>query len=176
MRKQRRVSLTRQGLTLIEVIVTLGVLSVFLTGTLGIYSRTYRNIKIKDSLMSVMSDSDLIMTYLGHDIRHAYEFLSDYQDDTSNIVIAAMKIREGMPEAPTENLVVYFLDAEQPHRLVRDVRTPHSHITAEISTRVHTFKVIPKTQRLFEVRLILQDQAAGNLSTSQVTSKFTMRH
>jgi prepilin-type N-terminal cleavage/methylation domain-containing protein len=175
-RKQYRVSSNQQGLTLIEVIVTLAVLSGFLIGILGIYSKTYRNIKIKDSLISVIEDSDQIMSYIGNDIRHAYKFLGDYQDDTSHIVVAAMKIREGMPEAPTENLVVYFLDAEQPHRLIRDVRTPQSHITTEISNHIHTFRVIPKTQKLFEVQLILQDQAAGNISTSQVTSKFTMRH
>lgn len=176
MKKQRHFWVAQQGMTLIEVIVTIGVLSIFFIGTLGMYTRTYRHLQTRDSLISIVDDSDRIMSYIGDDIRHAHQFLNDYQGDDSHIVVAAMKIRQGGPEAPMENLVVYFLDADRPNRLIRSVRTKNNTVTMEISTQVHTLKVVPKEKKLFEVQLSVQDQVAGKQSTTQVLSQYAIRY
>lgn len=175
MRKPYNLSAAQRGMTLVEVIVTLGILSVFFIGTLGIYSTTYKTLRTRDSLMNILDSSDLLMSYIGNDIRHAHEFLNNYQEDNAHTVVAAMKIKQGGLDQTKERIVVYALDAEYPNRLFRIVHQESRVVSIELSTHIHTFNVIPKAENLFEVQLILRDRVAGKVSTLQASSVYAMR-
>ncbi len=167
---------TQRGMTLIEVVVTLGILSAFFIGTLGIYSTTYTNLRTRESLLNVVEDSDLLMSYIGNDIQNAYEVLKDYQSAEDRTVVAVMKIRKGTPDQIRERVVVYALDANRPNRLFRTVHTEEQTSSTELSTHIDMIKVIPKSEKLFEVQLILEDRVARKISRLQASSTYAMRY
>jgi len=166
----------QKGMTLVEVLVTLGILSFVLGATLTLYSSTFRNIRTHDSFLNMLHDADLIMSYVGKDIRHANEFLKGYHTSETQIVVAAMKRVKGRPEGDEERLIVYSLDAERPNRLIRSVRTGANSTSIELSTLIREFKIIPTTQNLFEVTILLEDEVAGKVNTLQASSAFASRY
>jgi prepilin-type N-terminal cleavage/methylation domain-containing protein len=153
----------QKGMTLVEVLVTLGILSFVLGATLTLYSSTFRNIRTHDSFLNILHDADVITSYIGADIRRAHEFLKDYQTSQGQTVVAAMKVAKGIPEGNEESVIVYSLDAEHPNRLVRSVHTGASSTSIELSTLIREFKVI-------------EDEVAGNVNTFQASSAFALRY
>ncbi len=176
MKERHNIFARLRGMTLVEVLVTIAVLSVVLMVTLTLYSTTFRNIRTHESLLNVLHDADLIMSYIGNDIRHADEFLNDYQGSESQTVVAAMKVTGGTPKRREESMIIYSLDAEYPNRLVRSVHIGENLTSMELSTLVRKLEVIPTTDRLFEVKLIVEDKVAGKLNTLQTSSAFALRY
>lgn len=166
----------QKGMTLVEVLVTLGILSFVLGATLTLYSSTFRNIRTHDSFLNILHDADVITSYMGADIRRANEFLKDYQASEVQIVVAAMKMAKGSSEGHAESVIVYSLDAERPNRLVRSVHTGASSTSIELSTLIRELKVIPTTHNVFEVTIVLEDEVAGNVNTFQASSAFALRY
>ncbi|MBD3307107.1 prepilin-type N-terminal cleavage/methylation domain-containing protein [candidate division KSB3 bacterium] len=165
-----------QGMTLLEVMVTLGVLSGVLAATLTMYSNTYKNIRTREALIDAIHDIDLIMTTIGDDIRQAQEFLPSYHDDElGGTTVAAMKIF--MPDARSgeEAIVVYSLDTDQADRLVRSLRRQDHVTSVELSSRIQTLQVIPKTDRLIQVDVTVEGFVDAKRSTVQASSVYAMR-
>ncbi len=176
MMRQHSARQRRQGMTLIEVMVTIGILSAFFIVALGMYSKTYSYVRSRNALMTIVDESDRIMTYIGADIRNAREFLADYTDeDESHRVIAAFTMKAGKSGEAAERVIVYFWDADAPGRLVRSVQTAERQADMELTTNFDSLVVIPHAERLFEVRLFLQQQTADNVSRSHIISKYAMR-
>ena len=176
MKKQHYLLSEQWGMTLLEVIVTLGVLSVIFMGTLKLYSTTYKTLRTRDSLLNLIHDSHILMSYIGDDIRHAESVKSDFQLHTPNTVVAIIKIAAGSAIPSKEMVVVYSLGVKHPNRLFRSVYIEGKETSkVEISTYIYKLRVKPKTKKLFEVQIILKDQVVGQLSTLQVSSAYAMR-
>ena len=166
----------QRGMTLLEMVVTLGVLSVVLMGTLTIYSTTYRNFRTHDNMLNIIHDSESVMSTLGNDIRHAQQLLENYQDSDLRTMVAAMKIRTDAPEQNEQQIVVYSRDRNQPNRLFRSVYRQDKVISVELSTRIQALNIIPKSDKLIEVQLTVEDKVAGQLSILQTSSVYAMRN
>jgi prepilin-type N-terminal cleavage/methylation domain-containing protein len=175
MKKLPGIFTKQQGMTLIEVIVTLGVLSFVLIGTLTIYSETCTTIRTRDNLINMLHDADLIMSYIGEDIRNAAEILKDYQVSDPQAVMAAIKVKQETLNQTEERVIVYALDPQQPNRLIRSVRMGERSTSLELSTLVQKLEIIPRTERVFEVQLILENPVAGKVNTWRTSSAFALR-
>jgi len=175
MKWQHPIFAKQRGMTLVEVIVTLGVLSIVLMSALELYSTTLKNIRTNDSLLEILHDANQIMASLEDDIRHANEFLSDYHAGKSQLVVAALKIRKGASEGSEERVIVYALDPDRPNRLVRSVRIGDRSTSIELSTLIQELRILPTADQSFKVTLILEDEVAGKMNTLQASSVFAMR-
>jgi prepilin-type N-terminal cleavage/methylation domain-containing protein len=170
----------RDGMTLVETLVTLGVLSIVMAGSLLVYSTTLKAIHTRNSQIRIMHDADTIMSYVGNDLRHTYQYLPNYQGKPSQQVVAALKVLKGSAEFPNEQLVVYFLDADTPSRLMRSVISDDYQATpVELSALVRDITIAPaatSAKKLFEIHLSLEDTVAGKSNTLQTSSAFTSRY
>ena len=166
----------QNGMTLVEVLVTITVLSFVFGAALTLYSTTFRNIQTRDSFLNILHDTDLIMSYIGDDIRHAHKILKDYQAEESQIVVAAMKIIKGVPKKSEEILIVYSLETNRPNRLLRSVHTGERTTSLELSKLIREVKVIPTTDKLFKVTLTLEDEVAGKINRLQSSSAFALKY
>ena len=172
MRRGRRFLMEQQGMTLLEVLVTLGILSMVFIGTLRLYSTTYKNLRTRHLLVETIHDANLVMAYIGDDIRQADQVLSNYTDTELDTVVAAMKM---IPAYADERVVIYSLDAKRPTSLIRSVKTGTDRVSIQLSTLVKDLEIIPKNDKLFEVKLTLEDVTAGEVSTLQVSSAYALR-
>jgi prepilin-type N-terminal cleavage/methylation domain-containing protein len=175
MKRQNNIFAQPKGMTLVEVLVTIAILSLVLGVTLTLYSTTFRNIRIRESLLYMLHDADLIMSSIGDDIRHTDEFLKDYHAPESHVVVAAMKTKNPSKQAE-ERVIVYSLDAERPNRLIRSVHRGEDSTSVELSTFIRKLEIIPTTERLFKVNLLLEDEVAGKVETWQASSAFALRY
>lgn len=166
----------QQGMTLVEVLVTIGVLSFVLGAALTLYTTTFRNIQTRDSFLNILHDADLIMSSMGDDIKHAQTFLKDYQTNASQRVVAALKKIKGGPEQREEIVIVYSLETNRPNRLVRSVHTGEKTTSLELSTHIQELKITPTTDNLFKVTLTLEDEVAGKVNRLQASSAFALKY
>lgn len=166
----------QRGMTLLEVVVTLGILSGVLLGTMKIYSNAYRHFRTRGTLLTLLEDADQIMSTLGGDIRRANAISDSYPPEGQRTVVVALHLTPQASPAPKDMTVVYSRDANHPYRLFRSVYTEEKVITSiELSTHIHDIHVHPKGKRLFEVRLALQESAARKTSSLQVSSAYATR-
>ncbi len=176
MRNLHRLFSKQRGMTLLEVIVTMGLLSVLLIGTLTIYAQLFKAIQMRDNLMTVLHDADLIMSSIGNDIRNASAFLKkDYQGNDPQKVIAAFKVRTRSAAQPEERVIVYALDSQHPDRLIRSVQTGGRVTSLELSRFVQQLDIAPTSQNVFAVQLVLKHTGAGKVNTWRTSSAFALR-
>ena len=175
MRRPHRFLTGQQGMTLLEVLVTLGILSILLIGTLRLYSVTYKNLRTRHSLLDTIHDANLVMSYVGDDIRQTHEFLEHYTHKELATIVAALKLGRGTPVQAQERVIIYSLDAKRPGVLIRSVETGAEVTSVNLSTLVKNFEILPKNERLLEVKLTLEDVTAGEVSTLQVSSAYALR-
>ena len=176
--KRSRFFREQSGMTLLEALVTLAVLSVVFTSTLTIYLKTYKNFQTRSSLLNLVHDSDLVMSGIGSDIRRSRELFENYQHEAFVKVVAAMKIVQGDKETAKEKIIVYSLDAEHPNRLLRSVHSAEEGniISTELSRHVQSIKIIPKLENVFDIYLTVKDEAAGKKFVLQTSSSYAMRY
>lgn len=175
MREHPRTKTKQQGMTLVEVMVTIAVLSMVMASALTLYSRMFKNIQQRDSVVTMLYDSDHIMTYIGHDIRNADELLDAYPVEASQTLITAMKFATPTGEGQEEQVVAYTLDTNRPTHLVRSIYAGESVVSTTLSTLVQVINIKPKTKNLFEVELLLEDTVAGELKSWQASSAFALQ-
>ena len=175
MRNLHRLCSKQRGMTLIEVMVTMGLLSVLLIGTLTIYAQLFKAIQTRDNLMTVLHDADLIMSSIGNDIRNASAFLKDYQGNDSQKVIAAFNVRTRSAAQPAERVIVYALDSQHPDRLIRSVQTGGRVMSLELSRLVQQLDIAPTSQNVFAVQLLLKYTGTGKVNTWRTSSAFALR-
>ena len=166
----------QSGMTLLEVLVTIAILSFVLGAVLTLYATTFRNIRTHDSFLNILHDADLIMSYIGDDIRHANHFLNDYQTDESQIVVAAMNTGKGTSNKSEETVIVYSLDAKRPKHLIRSVHIGEKTTSLELSKLIQEIKILPTTDKLFKVTLTLEDKVAGNVNSLHASSAFALKY
>ena len=168
-----------RGMTLLEVLVTIGVLSVVLALILPMYSTSYETIRSRDALVTIIHEGDLLMTMIGGDIRKAHEILLNYSSkNTENPVVAALKIWQMTPDSSLhEQIIFYALDAQRPNRLLRMVQHPGSEqlMSTEISRNIGSIQVTSNTDKLFTIQLMLQQTVAGKKVSLQTTTSYAMR-
>lgn len=167
MKQQQPTILMPHGMTLVEVLVTITILGFVLASSLTLYSTVLKNIQLRDSMLTMIRDSDLIMTYIGDDLRMAKELLSNYPTNASQTVVAALK--------EEERIIVYAIDADRPNRLVRSVYAGQNSTSTELSTRINRLQILAKTPRLFQVDLLLEETVVGKHQTWQTASAFAAR-
>lgn len=175
MRRQPGRPEKQQGMTLVEVMVTITVLSFVLGSSLTLYASMLKNIKKRDSVITMLHDADRIMATLGTDIRRADEWLNGYSTGESHTVIAAMKISNPFPNSSQEYIVVYALDDADPNRLVRTVHAGESATRTVLSARISAIKITPKPQKLVNVELLLEETVAGETKSWQGSSAFALK-
>jgi prepilin-type N-terminal cleavage/methylation domain-containing protein len=166
----------QSGMTLIEVLVTIAILSFVLGAALTLYSTTFRNIRTHDSFLNILHDADLIMSYIGDDIRHANHFLNDYPTDESQIVVAAMSTGKGAFNKSEETVIVYSLETKRPKRLIRSVHIGEKTTSLELSKLIQEIKILPTTDKLFKVTLTLKDEVAGKVNSLHASSAFALKY
>ena len=174
MRRQPGNLRKQQGMTLVEVMVTITVLSFVLGSSLTLYASMLKNIKKRDSVITMLHDADRIMTTLGTDIRRADKWLNNYSTRESYTVIAAMKVTNPFPNSSQEYIVVYALDDAYPNRLVRTVYAGESTTSTALSTRISAIKITPKPRNLVNVELLLEETVAGETKSWQGSSAFAL--
>ena len=69
---------SQKGMTLLEVLVTLGVMSVVFISTLEFYSSSYAFLRGQEAKSSALQDANRIMALLAEDIRGAEALMPDF--------------------------------------------------------------------------------------------------
>ncbi len=161
-----RVRRSQNGMTLLEVLVTLGVLSVIFISTLQFYASTYAFLRNQEALTNVLLDANRIMTLLAEDIRGAETFLPDVSVNQSRTVVAAFEMRS--------NRIVYSIAAEHPTTLRRSVHTGDNETFVDLSSVVRSLSVADK-HGLISVSLVLDIKGTGRAATYQVASAYAMK-
>jgi type II secretory pathway component PulJ len=175
MKLLRRTWLKQRGMTLIEVIVIVGLLSAILIGAMTIYSDLFAAIRGRDQLITVLHEANVIMTSIGDDIRHAVALLNDYQGNESQTVMAAFKVKQETSAQPEERVIVYAVDPQRPNRLLRTVQIGDRSTALELSTHVQQLEIAPKSENILAVHLVLQYPVAGKVNTWRTSSVFALR-
>ncbi len=163
------------GMTLLEVMVTLGVLSIFFMGTLQFYSTTYKHLRTRESALDLLHDAHYIMSSLGKDIRQAENLVENFQELPARSVIAALKMAPDLNSHSGKMIVVYWLDRTRPTHLFRSVYRNGQESSSELSSLIQSLTIQPETDRLVSVQFTLQDRIAGQAATFQVSSAYAMR-
>lgn len=168
-----------RGMTILELLVTMGVLSVLFALILPMYSTSYETIRSRDALVTIIHESDLLMNMIGNDIRESQEALLNYSPkDMDHTVVAALKTRRMTADASfQEQLILYVLDEDRPNRLLRMVQQPGKEqlMTTEVSRNIESIQVKAATNKLFTVQLMLQQTVAGKKVSLQTASSYMMR-
>lgn len=177
MRKQPYDDVKRgeRGMTLLEVLVTLGVLSIIFIGILQFYSTTYKHLRVRESFVDIVYDAQVIMAHLGEDIRQAEEFLANFPMDNTRSVITVFKMAPKTSTASPNIVVVYSLDNSRPSRLLRSTYEGEQERSTELSTSVQTLTIEPEMNGLVNVELVMRDKIAGRFTTFDVSSAYAMR-
>lgn len=178
MNKRLQLRHTARGMTLVEVLVTIGVLSLVLAFILPMYSTSYETIRSRDALLTLIHESDRLMNMIGDDIRKAYEILLNAPSDKEHTVTATMKVHQIAPDSSLqEQVITYALDAQRPNRLLRLVQRQENEklITTELSRNIQSIQITSKTPMLFDVQLRLQQTVAGKKVSLQTASSYAMR-
>ncbi|GAK55017.1 Tfp pilus assembly protein PilW [Candidatus Vecturithrix granuli] len=178
MNKRLRLRHGVRGMTLIEVLVTIGVLSVVLALVLPMYSTSYETIRSRDALLTIIHESDRLMDMIGNDIRKAHEILCNAPSDMKHVVVATMKVHQIASDSSLqEQAITYALDAQRPNRLLRIVQQQGNEklITTELSRNIESIQMTSETQTLFNIQLRLQQTVAGKKVALQTISSYAMR-
>ena len=165
----------QRGMTLLEVLVTLGVLGIFMAGTLQFYSTSYRHLNANEASLELTHDAHGIMSLLAEDIRQSEAFVPDFPHDTTHTVLAAMRMApKSVPNA--ENVViVYSLDDRQPAHLFRSVFKDNKVSSLELSSSVQSLSIHPDENRPVKVELTLGKTVAGQQKIFKASSAYAMR-
>lgn len=165
----------QRGMTLLEVLVTLGVLSMFMAGTLQFYTTSYRHINAGEASLGLTHDAHGIMSFLAEDIRQAEAFVPDSPSDTTRTVLAAMRMAPKTLVNAKEVVIVYSLDVEQPARLFRTVVKGKQTSSLELSSSVQSLSIHTEKNHPVRVELVLEKTVAGQLKTFEASSAYAMR-
>lgn len=166
------------GMTLIEVLVTIGVLSLVLAFILPMYSTSYETLRSRDALLTIIHESDRLMHMIGADIRKAHEVLRNAPSDMEHTVVATMKVHQIASDSSLQEQVIFYaLDAQRPNRLLRIVQQQGNEqlVATELSRNVESIQVTSETQTLFNIQLRLQQTVAGKRVSLQTASSYAMR-
>lgn len=162
----------QRGMTLIEVLVTISLLGFVMASTLTLYSNIMKTNRQRDTLTTMISDADRILSTVEQDIRNATSFAPDYALEGKFTVIAAFPRNKNVTNRP-QTTIVYALDADQPNRLFRVVVGDGVRAT-ELSAGVKNVRMIPTPDTLITVELILETRVAGEVKTWQAASAFAL--
>lgn len=160
-----------RGMTLIEVMVTISLLSFVMASALTLYSNVMKANRQRDSLTTLIADADRILTTIEHDIRRAGALLSEYPIRDTQTVIAALPLRQ-KPEIPST--IVYALDDKRPNHLLRLVYSGDNVTSTDMSAVVRSLSITPTTTALVNVELVVEDTIAGDVNTWQASSAFAL--
>jgi len=161
------------GMTLIEVLVTISLLSFVMASTLTLYSKIMKTNRQRDSLATMIGDADRILATVEQDIRHADAIMTDYTLEGNYTVIAALPRGKNGTNQPRAT-IVYALDADQPKRLFRVVVRDNAQVT-ELSAEVKSFVMMSASNTLVNVDLTLETIVAGEVKTWQTASAFALK-
>ena len=164
---------TLRGMTLIEVVVTISLLSFVMASALTLYSNIMKTSRQRDSLATLIADSDRILSTIERDIQNADHLLSEYPIQDSLSVVAALPMHQKYGAAST---VVYALDNERPNHLLRIVYSGNDVASIDMSAVVQNLTMTSTTSALVNVELTVEDTVAGNVNTWQVSSAFALTH
>jgi prepilin-type N-terminal cleavage/methylation domain-containing protein len=161
----------QSGMTLVEVLVTISLLSLVMATTLTLYSRIMKTNRQRDSVTSMIADADRILATLEQDVRNADSVNSNFTLDDSYTVVAALSRTPNGSQQPT---VVYAFGAEQPHRLFRVSITDAATTATELSPRVQSLTISSSSAGpLVDVELVVEENVDGELRTWKASSAFT---
>ena len=173
---KRQVSIGRhpRGMTLVEVLVTISVLSFVIMAVLSLYDTSLKNIRTDENRLALLHDANAIMAYFEDDLRLSQELLRNYQTADAQIVAAALKMKKRTAaEAEAERVIVYAFDAQ--NRLIRSVYSGKQGVSFELSKSVRQLEVSPMAARLVRVSLIVADEVAGQKNSLPASSVFAMQ-
>lgn len=162
------------GMTLIEVLVTISLLSFVMASTLTLYSKIMKTNRQRDSLATMIGDADRILATVEQDIRHADAIMTDYTIEGNYTVIAALPRGKNATNQPRPT-IVYALDADQPKRLFRVVVVRDNVQATELSAEVKNFTMVPASNTLVNVDLTVETAVAGEVKTWQIASAFALK-
>jgi prepilin-type N-terminal cleavage/methylation domain-containing protein len=165
----------QQGMTLLEVLVTLGVLAVFMAGTLQFYSTSFRTLNAGDAALDLTHDAHAIMSALAEDIRRAETFVADVADSADRTVVAAMRMVPNTIAREKEVMVVYSLNDDHPAHLFRTVIKDSRESSLELSSSVQSLRLHIDANQPVRVELVLERTVAGRKKTFEASSAYTMR-
>ena len=163
----------QRGMTLLEVLVTLGVLAMFMAGTLQFYSTSYRALNAGEASLGLTHDAHAIMSILSEDIRQAEAFVPDFP--TARTVVAAMRMASKTVANAKDVVVVYSLDDRQPAHLFRTVVKGEQESSLELASSVKSLELHSADNRLLRVELSLEKTVAGQQKTFEASSAYAMR-
>jgi len=163
---------SQKGMTLLEVLVTLGVMSVIFIGTLEFYSSSYAFLRGQEAKSNALEDANRIMTLFAEDIRGAEALLPDFTMNAPRTLVAAFQMRPNA--AAPRRIVTYSLDQARPATLLRSVYSEERETFFELSSDVHSLSVSERNG-LISVLLALDLKGTGRASTYEVASAYAMK-
>lgn len=163
---------SQKGMTLLEVLVTLGVMSLIFISTLEFYSSSYAFLRGQEGKANALEDANRIMTLLAEDIRGAEALLPDFTMNAPRTVVAAFRMRP--TAAVSRRIVAYSLDQARPTTLLRSVYSEERETFFELSSDVRSLS-ISERNGLVSVSLALDVKGTGRASTYQVASAYAMK-
>ncbi|MCP4404235.1 MAG: prepilin-type N-terminal cleavage/methylation domain-containing protein [bacterium] len=165
----------QRGMTLLEVLVTLGVLSMFMVGTLQFYTTSYRHLNASEASLELTHDAHKIMSMLAEDIRQTEAFVPDFPSNTTRIVLAAMRMAPKTAANAKDVVIVYSLDADRTEHLFRTVSKDGRESSLELSSSVQSLSIHADDNRPVRVELTLQKTVAGQVKTFEASSAYAVR-
>ena len=163
---------SQKGMTLLEVLVTIGVMSVVFISTLEFYASSAQFLRKQEAMASVLQDANRIMALLAEDIRGAETFLPDFVVNEPRTVVAAFKMRPNA--AFSRRVVAYSFENAHPTTLLRSIHTEEREVFFELSSDVHSLAV-SEQYGLVSVSLVLDVKGTGRALTYQVASAYAMK-
>ncbi|PID58929.1 hypothetical protein CSB45_02710 [candidate division KSB3 bacterium] len=165
----------QQGMTLLEVLVTLGVMTIFMAGTLQFYSTNYRILSAGDAMLDLTHDAHTIMSRLAEDIRRTELFLPDFSSKSGRTVVAAMRMAPRTAADLNGVVVVYSLSDGKPAHLFRTVMKGSQERSLELAPSVTSLQLYTDATQLIRVELALEKTVSGQKKTFEVSSAYAMR-
>lgn len=163
---------SQKGMTLLEVLVTLGVMSVIFISTLEFYSSSYAFLRKQDAKSSALEDANRIMALLAEDIRNAETLLPDFATNAPRTLVAAFRMRPNA--AAPRRIVAYSFEHDRPTTLLRSVYREEKETFFELSSDVRALS-ISEQNGLLSISLALDLKGTGRASTYQVASAYAMK-
>jgi len=94
LRFNRKLNRREEGFTLPEVIVSLGILSIFMTVALSVFSQTYGYINRADLDLDLLHQAQMVLGQLSQDIRNASEIATQHGAFQSSERVLILKLAD----------------------------------------------------------------------------------